>query len=965
VSLHFPESSGAAVRAELQLHRADHAVRVLRDLVRPRPDGDRLEMVLLDPEAEAGAGAGIEPAEPEAEVTAFSAAPWLPVLPPGAPAGLLARIVTHALLPRWFGPRLAGAGFLLDGIAGLVAAKAGSVAVLEEADGWVRAELERGRRPRLGSWAAAAEPAQSGPADPARALAATSFAGHLLRLKGPQGLRRLLAALQLGRQDEAARVVYRRPLAALEESWLESVGRRGRRAVAAGAILFQLLPLLRPFWLRELEILAYMLVGLGLGLALPLSTRYLVDQVIPAHDPGLLALFVAVLAGVYLLDPAIGLRRAYVTTRVNQRILLSLQERMFAHLQRLPHAFYSEAKVGDLMSRLTGDVQVVQGALSQVTTVGVFLGLRAVVTAVTVLALSPLLGALLVLVVPIFGVTYLVLRRRLNHASLQLQKLAGASAAAAQENLSAHAVVKALGLEERSIRTYRQRLVDQLRWQLRLTVTAGLFESSVGVATTVGQLVVLGAGGYLVMTGSLTVGTLLAFAALLAALFQPIVMLSNLGQTIQRASGALTRVRELLDEPVRISSPPGAIEVTGPSRAIRLEKVTFGYTPGHPVLEDLDLAIPARSEVAIVGRSGSGKSTIASLLLRFWDPDSGRVTFDGHDLRELSLESLRSRVGIVFQDTFVFDASVRENIALARPGAGDAEVRWAAQQARLEEFVTRLPNGYDTVLGERGVKMSGGQRQRLAIARALLRRPQVLVLDEATSALDAQTEREIVDTLESVKAGRTTITITHRLGLAARADLIVVIEGGRVIEQGSHVELLRAGGVYRRLHREQGNTELGPAAVPAPHAGLERIPIFRSIGPASLRAVAQRLRAAEYRPGDLVVQQGEEGDRLYVVGEGQLEVLVWDGRDWQRVNVLQEGDYFGEMALLTGQPRMATVRALTPCELLSMDRDDFARLAAQEPELARAVANTLAARRAALTARGLIPHVNEEEEIAS
>jgi ATP-binding cassette subfamily B protein len=288
-------------------------------------------------------------------------------------------------------------------------------------------------------------------------------------------------------------------------------------------------------------------------------------------------------------------------------------------------------------------------------------------------------------------------------------------------------------------------------------------------------------------------------------------MLSDVGQTIQRAAGSLARITELLDEPLTIADGPDAVPLAPVHHELRLERVSFGYDD-RPVLRDLSLTIPAGQHVAIVGPSGAGKSTLLNLLLRFWDPTEGRVLVDGQDLRDLQVASLREQIGVVLQDPFIFDTTLRENIALGRPDATDAEIVAAARGARLHEYITSLPAGYDTVVGERGVRMSGGQRQRLAIARALLRQPSLLILDEPTSALDAQTEREILDTLTELAQGRTTISITHRLSLAATADRIFVLADGRLVEQGSHAELVRAGGLYRRMYDEQtSHLTRGPA----------------------------------------------------------------------------------------------------------------------------------------------------------
>jgi ABC-type multidrug transport system fused ATPase/permease subunit len=462
-----------------------------------------------------------------------------------------------------------------------------------------------------------------------------------------------------------------------------------------------------------------------------------------------------------------------------------------------------------------------------------YLALKALVASLALVTLSPLLGLLVVSVVPALAIAYAAGRKRTRQASYELQRVIGQANAIENEYLSAHAVVKAFGLEHSTIAVYRDRLLDLVRLTLRLTLAGARLEATANMGSAVGQLVVLGVGGYAVMTGEMTVGTLLASAGLLAAVFAPITALTGVGQTVQKAGGALRRVTELLDEPVTIADRPGAVTLPSVQSAIVFEDVTFGYDEREPMLQGLNLTIPVGAHVAIVGPSGSGKTTLANLLMRFWDPQQGRVTIDGRDLRDVSLASLRDQIGLVFQDTFVFDAAIRENIALARPGATDADVRAAAGAARLRGYIDSLPAGFDTILGERGVRMSGGQRQRLALARVLLRRPRVLILDEATSALDTRTEREILDALDSLGPTHTRISITHRLALAAAADWIVVLDHGRVVEQGRHAELVSAGGLYQRLHQEQ-DAHYGP------HPRLVRVagrPATRKI---KRRAVAAR-----------------------------------------------------------------------------------------------------------------------------
>ena len=418
---------------------------------------------------------------------------------------------------------------------------------------------------------------------------------------------------------------------------------------------------------------------------------------------------------------------------------------------------------------------------------------------------------------------------------------------------------------------FHTRLLLLVKFSGRLTRITSLFEASLALATSVGQLTVLGVGGYLVMRGYLTFGTILAAWGLLPSLFSPIATLASIVETIQTASGSMNRLIELLEQPVTIFDWPGVVALPPLIQGIQLENVSFGYGGQHPVLSYLSLAIPAGSHVAIVGPSGSGKSTLVNLLLRFWDPEQGRILFDGHDLRSVTLASLRGQIGLVFQDTFIFDTTVRENIAIGRLGASDSEIIAAAKGAGLDSYITTMPAGYDTVLGERGVRLSGGQRQRLAIARVLLRNPRILILDEAASALDAQTEREILETLDKLKQGRTTITITYRLSTVVKADRIFVLEQGRLVEQGTHVELLKAGGLYQRLYKEQAEIAgaAGIARSGIELARLRTIPLFAEVSNQVLAKIANQLRRERYAAGEDVVRQGQPGDKLYIIHAGR------------------------------------------------------------------------------------------------
>jgi ABC-type multidrug transport system fused ATPase/permease subunit len=928
VNVHAPEGSYPAGKAAAELRDAEKAVAALEALLTPPADrlGEPVDVYLTDAVVEDGA-----PASQAASEEAI-----LRVVQPESPGAPIVYDLARLLVGRWFGSEAAKASLFVDGIAGIAGSRLGSAPSMEEADEAVRGELASGGDVSIFS-------PDSGVVVP------ISFVGFLLRTHGPEPLRQFLETYDPDRRDQAAAAVYQRPLGSLEELWLAGLRELSGFRATFKALIGHLVPLMRPYKLRWLEIFVYMVVAVALTIAIPLGFKYLFDTIIPKGSIGRLGIFIAVLFAIFVANALLTMRRSYVTAVVNQRVLFGLQERMFERLQLLSHNFYGRAKVGDLMARLSQDLNTVQEATTAVLSEGVLLLLTALAAAITAIVLSPILGALVLVVVPLFCVSYVLLLSRLRTASFEVQTIYGQVASTIQENLSAQSVVKAFGLEQRAIGTYRGALRGLLRAIVRVVVLSTLFEASIGIAVTFGQLVIIGVGGYLVIKGHISLGTLVAFVGLLPSFLQPITTLANVSQLVQRAAGAFDRMLEVLEEPIAIAEQPDARPLPRAPHEIRLEHIGFGYEPSRRILGDLSLTIPAGKHVAIVGPSGSGKSTVVNLLLRFWDPQEGRVLYDGHDLRELQISSFRDQIGLVFQDTFLFDTTLRENIALAREGATDAEVLEAARAARLESWIESLPAGPDTVLGERGVRMSGGQRQRLAIARALLRDPTVLILDEATSALDARTEAEILETLDELAKGRTTISITHRLSLSARSDHIFVLDQGELVEEGTHAELVRAGGPYQRLYDEQmAYVGAGLAPVGIEVARLRTVPLLADLAPQELAELAERLTPEQLQEGEDVVRQGEAGRKLYLVASGQVEVVVHDGSRERRVNTLNEGDFFGEMALLADEPRAATVRTTMPTQLYALARADFLSLLDRDPDARQSVAERIAARQRAL-----------------
>jgi ABC-type multidrug transport system fused ATPase/permease subunit len=741
----------------------------------------------------------------------------------------LATALTYGLVERLFGANAIEAHAIVSGIAGLAVARRRLGASVEEADRWVRSALQSGGTAALSARltenrAAAADcearRASAGQLD-GDDRAATSFVAFLAAKYGTAALRIYLGSYDPTRHDVAANSAYQHPLGVLAENWINELqhGHNGKDALRA--LLPRVLPLLRPYRAMQVEILCCLALAAACNVATPLVVKYFLkdfqefyrqnglDRANAAQYFNATVLrFVGALACIYALSALVSLRRTDAVQRLNQNVLNQLQLKMFAHLQRLPHDFYARARQGDLMTCLTGDLDNIQSALSQLTNKSLYQVFMLIGGCIGLLLTTgfSILTLLILLIIPLFAVAYAGLRARNKAASREQRKQVGQTAAAAQEYLAAHSVIKAYGLEDRVIADYDSSIQAQRRSKLRLARLGALTDLSEDLATALAQLIILGVGGYLVLLHRemhIHMEDLVASLLLVKYIIGPVASLSGIGQTLQQASGSMDRVSDLFDEPLTIADKPEAGDLSPLSQEIRVEQVGFGYSDDTAVLQNLSLAIPAGTHVAIVGPTGCGKSTLLNLLMRFWDPHEGRILFDGRDLREVTLVSHRGQIGLVFQDTFIFNTTVRDNIGIGQPEATDAEIVEAARAARLDEDIQAMPLGYDTVLGERGVRMSGGQRQRLAIARAILRNPRVLLLDEATSALDAQTETGILETISALKQGRTVISVTHRLSWAKEADLIFVLEKGRLVEQGTHAELVAAGGLYQTLYQEQ------------------------------------------------------------------------------------------------------------------------------------------------------------------
>jgi ATP-binding cassette subfamily B protein len=538
----------------------------------------------------------------------------------------------------------------------------------------------------------------------------------------------------------------------------------------------------------------------AMSLLPPYLAKLAIDQGIAERDLRVLTWIVVffVLAG--LANWATAYAQTYFTGWTGERILADLRNKLFRHLQRLSLGFYERNRAGVIISRLTNDVD----ALDQLVTDGVTTLVQSTLTlfgtAIVLFLLDWKLALATLTIVPPLTAGTIWFRKRSARAYRAVRERLGLVTATLAEDISGIRVLQAFTREEPSLRRFRD-INDHYRQANQQTVVLnGIYFPYVDLLATISTVVVLGYGGYRYFNGSISEGTIFAFMLYVSNFFDPIQQLSQLYNTFLSATAALDKIMDVMDEEPEIVDGPRARDLPEVEGHVRFEGIRFGYGSGPEVLHGLDLDVPAGTTVALVGHTGAGKSTIAKLLARFYDPRTGRITIDGHDLRDVTQRSLRRQLGIVPQEGFLFAGTVTENIAFGRPGATPEQVVRAAQTVGAHEFILRLEDGYETDVQERGSRLSLGQRQLVALARALLADPRLLILDEATSSVDIGTEQKIERGLRVLLAGRTAFIIAHRLSTIRDADLIVVLEHGRIVEQGSHDELLARRGLYTSLY---------------------------------------------------------------------------------------------------------------------------------------------------------------------
>ncbi len=588
-------------------------------------------------------------------------------------------------------------------------------------------------------------------------------------------------------------------------------------------VLFAFLPYARPFVDEIFFALFILFLNALADLAAPWPVKLIFDNVllgkslqypwtvlIPASVAQNHTLLLIVLCGDLMWLALFSAGATYVGMRqlalVGQHIIFRLRSDLFAHLQQLSPAFYDRQRLGDLLTRLTSDVQSIQDMLITALPM-LLLSSMTIIGMITILVfINPVFGALGVLIA---FVLYIVLRhylKRIKQIARQIRRQEGDANALAQENLLGIRVIQAFGMEANAQQRYEESSARALQLGEADAELESSMPSAVSLVTDVGMMLVLGVGSLLAMQAWISIGDLLVLTSYLRSMYKPMRQLSKLSNTFTRASASAERIQDLLQTTPAIRDLPTARPAKQLRGALTFQNVSFGYDSEHPILHNVSFDARPGMMVALVGHTGAGKSSILHLIQRFYNPQHGRIIVDGRDIRDYTVASLRQQIALVPQDPMLFRSSIRENIAYGRPDASLSEIIAAARAANADEFIRRLPQGYDTILEERGVGLSGGERQRLAIARAMVRQAPILLLDEPTVGLDAKSEQTVVEALERLMVGSTTLVSAHRLSTIQRADLVLVIDGGRIIEAGTPAQLLAARGSFYQLYSLQARS---------------------------------------------------------------------------------------------------------------------------------------------------------------
>lgn len=707
--------------------------------------------------------------------------------------------------------------------------------------------------------------------------------------------------------------------------------------------------LVKPYWHKYIIIFTLFILTAGFQSVVPYSFSIIIDRALIGPDRWLLKYILWGLAGGAVVVGIIGVYRDYLYSTLAADILARVRLQVFKHLQRLSMDFYSKTEPGNILSRFSSDLTMIEDVMVNATWYFFIPCLHVIFNIVFIFVLDWRLGLISLVIFPICFIGPRIFAPKATDAGYERKKCEADALTRVSENISAQTVIKALNLQNDSISKFDNKNQALKKNMVRAFFFGSLVDQSGVVGVMALQVSVLAIGAFMVANGALEVGKLVAIQTLVMTMCESVSATIEFLPICMQAFVGVRRIKEILNEKPKVLNAPDAGTLNPLKGEIKFNDVIFGYTKQQINLSNVNLVLKKGQSAAFVGPSGSGKSTIMALLMRFYDPNSGTVTFDDTDIKTVTQESLRDQLGIVLQENILFNISIRDNLRLAKPSASDAEIEEAAKKAEIHDFILTMPEGYDTLAGERGSRLSGGQRQRMAIARALLRSGGILMFDEATSALDPSSESSINQTIDKIcKSGFTVISVTHRLASVVNLDRIFVMDQGVLVENGKHSELLDGNGIYKMLWEKQGGFKQAEdgTSFSISTERLLKIPFFKPLAEnqALLEKMAGAFVSEQYSTDHIVLRQGDYSHRFFVIVRGTAEITITDENDIvQQYDVLSDGDIFGELALSKDCNVLTLVRTLTPCVFLTLRREDFNEILEKTPQIRTEIENIILA----------------------
>ena len=682
-----------------------------------------------------------------------------------------------------------------------------------------------------------------------------------------------------------------------------------------------------------------------------LAMKYLLDNAIEPKDGDLLPKVILFMLLGILIAKCSDVFRRYLTAVFSSRTVADSRRRCFNHLQELSLHDFSELQTAYLIGRFSTDMSAVQ-TLTSVTIPSFVTGVaRILISFVLIFILDIRLALISIGALLLSTAVLLFLGKKSRTAVKALKDQAGVLTDMLMENVYNQPSIKAFDLQENSEVNYDRENKKHEKLSLRSMFTNGCLTVASGGLIEIFSVLIICLGAFWVFSGTMTVGTLVSFNSLFSTLSSAVFALIAVIPSLVECKVCIHNLKLFFEKRPGIATDRNAVAIPDPLMELSMDHLTFGYEPEKPVLKDILLKVPAGKSIAIVGPSGSGKSTIASLLMRFYDPDEGMVMANDTDYKLLDPESLHKAVGIVPQETILFNDTIANNLSVSKPDATDDEIIEAVKAASAD-FILSLPGGFSCQVQNGGRSLSGGQRQRLSLARTLLRKPRFLILDEATSSLDPAAERAVNDAISRLpRRGTAIVNITHRLSDISGYDYIYVLLEGRIAESGTHTSLMASKGIYAQLFEKQSGftvTDDMSGATITPER-LSKIELFSGFPVKSLAELCKSFRSSKYPASSTIISEGDEGELFYIIVRGRVEILKRiDGQD-TRVKILEDGDYFGEIALLSNVPRTATVRTVNPTLLISLKRSRFLKLTASVPGMRDKLEKTMGIRLEELT----------------